>query len=148
MGGPGPKTTPVGVRIEANIARLAESGCHVWTGRLDRHGYGQMTIDSKTLRVHRVNFILTRGPLLREVKLDHLCRNRACVNPDHLEPVTDKVNILRGDSPSAVNSRKTHCYRGHEFTLANTYHLKGGRCCRACGRIRASAYKAKKANRR
>lgn len=69
--------------------------------------------------------------------LDHLCRVRRCVNPAHLEPVTDRVNILRGQAPSAVNAAKTHCIRGHPFNSVNTYWFTEtngtrGRQCRTC----------------
>ncbi|NED52837.1 HNH endonuclease, partial [Micromonospora aurantiaca] len=67
---------------------------------------------------------------------DHLCRNRACVNVTHLEIVTNRINILRGETLQAANAAKTHCIRGHEFTPENTYVKNGGRDCRTCARER------------
>lgn len=74
---------------------------------------------------------------LKGKEIDHLCRNRKCLNPDHLEVVTPRVNNMRSNSIAAINNRKTHCLNGHEFNEQNTYYRKdsGGRCCRICGKI-------------
>jgi hypothetical protein len=85
------------------------------------------------------------GPVGADLTLDHLCRNRACVNPDHLEPVTIAVNVLRGESPPARNARKTHCPQGHEYTPDNTYYnQKGWRACATCSKAWARQNHAKK----
>jgi hypothetical protein len=77
------------------------------------------------------------GEIPRGMTLDHICRNRDCCNPAHLEPVTVKENILRGDSLSARNARKTHCHRGHPLAGDNlSLPPSGGRKCKACGRER------------
>jgi hypothetical protein len=114
----------------------ADDDCYNWTGALDRQGYGQFWLGDRSGLAHRVAYELARGPIPDGLTLDHLCRNRKCVRPDHLEPVTIKENTLRGTSPSALHAVKTHCHRGHEFTPENTF-LKAngkGRECRECRR--------------
>lgn len=107
--------------------------CWLWTASIHPTGYGQFQLG----RAHRVAYELRNGPIPDGLTLDHLCRVRNCVNPDHLEPVTRKVNILRGMGLSAQRARQTHCTRGHPFDEANT-HIRpnGTRRCRACDRAR------------
>lgn len=89
--------------------------------------------------------MLLVGPIPQGLHLDHLCRNTRCVNPDHLEPVTPKVNNSRGFSPSAKRGKMTQCKNGHEFTDANTRIDKmGRRCCRQCRRDYARAWERRK----
>jgi hypothetical protein len=88
-------------------------------------------------QAHRFAWELLRGAIPDGLTLDHLCRNRRCVNPDHLEPVTAVENTMRGQAPHAINARKTHCLRGHAFDEENTYvRSDGARICRACVRAR------------
>jgi HNH endonuclease len=91
----------------------------IWTGRVDDSGYGIVKIRGRSLRAHRIAWTLERGPIPVDLTLDHVCRNARCVNPSHLEAVTSKENILRGESPTAVNARKSHCQRGHALTPDN-----------------------------
>ena len=112
------------------------SGCTLWLGALNR-GYGVIYIRRKTqvraLRAHRVAYELDKGPIQEGLVLDHLCRNRACINPTHMEPVTVGENVLRGVGLAAQNAKKMECLRGHVFDEANTYHRRNGwRGCRAC----------------
>lgn len=93
-------------------------------------------------KAHRVAFELIRGCIPNGLVLDHLCRNRGCVNPDHLEPVTFRENIMRGVGYTAQQARKTHCRHGHEFTVENTYVWRGGRICRTCRRIQTAVRRA------
>jgi hypothetical protein len=105
--------------------------CWLWTGSLDRKGYGSWTRpEQRKIGAHRFAYQLVVGPIPEGLDLDHLCRVPQCVNPAHLEPVTRQVNIQRGANR---NREKTHCKRGHEFTAENIYATKaGGRGCRAC----------------
>jgi hypothetical protein len=111
--------------------------CWLWAAGLDQHGYGRFFLTKKEhyLLAHRVAYTMLVGPIPDGLQLDHLCRITRCVNPDHLEPVTARTNVLRSESWSAVNARKTHCPQGHEYTEANIYRRPktGGRGCRACG---------------
>lgn len=109
------------------------SNCWIWKGSTNGDGYGQTCWKGKTLGAYRLMYELSKGKMPRDKCLDHLCRNRLCVNPDHLEPVTNKENILRGFGICGVNARKTHCKRGHEFDFYNTLvHKDGRRQCKEC----------------
>ncbi|MEU7240240.1 HNH endonuclease signature motif containing protein [Streptomyces sparsogenes] len=81
---------------------------------------------------HRFAYETLVGPIPEHLQLDHLCRVRHCVNPDHLEPVSSRENTRRGRSQAGINGRKTHCQKGHPFDSANTYVWKGSRACRTC----------------
>jgi hypothetical protein len=112
--------------------------CWTWQASQMASGYSQFHVKLTSGRwsstvAHRIAYELAVGPIPGEMVLDHLCRNRACVNPAHLELVTDLVNILRGNGWSGRNARKTHCPRGHEYNEKNTYLGKRQmRQCRAC----------------
>jgi len=114
--------------------------CWQWTAHVGTNGYGRTEVqfgDRKETYAHRVAYrLLTRA---EPKELDHLCRNRLCVNPDHLEPVTRRVNALRGESIFAHHARQTHCHNGHLLEGANVYRYPSGRReCRTCSK----AYKA------
>ena len=101
-------------------------------------GYGTIRIQGRTWYSHRYAYELTRGPVPEGMEIDHLCRNRACANPTHLEPVTHAENVRRGNG--GWNSRaKTHCPQNHPYDEANTGHGSGRRHCRTCGRERMQA---------
>jgi hypothetical protein len=110
-------------------------GCWEWVGPKNDSGYG-VTFARRIGRreqAHRVAWELQRGPIPDGLQIDHLCRNRACVNPDHLEPVTQRENLIRGMGTPGLRYRATHCVNGHLFDEANTYITKWGtRNCRAC----------------
>lgn len=127
-------------RFESKYMPVTESGCWLWTASCDGKGYGQLSntvgATPQHLRAHRVAYEIHKGLIPDGMTLDHLCRVRSCVNPDHLEPVTRKENILRGVAPSALNAVKTHCPHGHPYNKVNTYITTvGGKDCRACGRL-------------
>ena len=108
--------------------------CWLWTGKLE-HGYGRLHLRSGRPGAHRFAYELLVGPIPENLQIDHLCRNRACVNPAHLEPVTSRTNTLRGTGPTAQFARLDRCRLGHPFDLFNTYvKPDGARICRICRR--------------
>lgn len=120
------------------FAKVAKSGdCWIWSGARGTGGYGRFRVAGRTREAHRVAYLMLVGPIPDGLQLDHLCRVRSCVNPAHLEPVTSRENTRRG-----VTATKTHCVRDHPFDALNTYVDRNGhRWCRACWRLRSSAYK-------
>lgn len=115
-------------RLEDKI--LVGDGCWEWAGSRN-WGYGQVNIGRQPMRAHRVVYEMLVGPIPDGLHLDHLCRNRACVRSNHLEPVTQAENNRR------AGAAKTHCRQGHEYTEDNTaYTTIGSRRCKECNRIR------------
>jgi len=126
--------TPLIERFERQVAR-DKSGCWLWQGTVSALGYGRITrADFSKAMAHRVAYELYVGPIPAGLELDHLCRVRSCVNPDHLEAVTRRENVLRSKSFAGENAAKSRCIHGHEFTPENTYTRPGSRRreCRAC----------------
>uniref|UniRef100_UPI00351F6BF2 HNH endonuclease signature motif containing protein n=1 Tax=Mycolicibacterium fortuitum TaxID=1766 RepID=UPI00351F6BF2 len=155
-------TQGLGSKRRADIDRFlekiqpAESGCIEWTGGLNGAGYGQFYVGRTSLDetgksyAHRWSYQHYVGPIPEGMHLDHLCRNRKCVNPEHLEPVTLRENVLRGEGPSANHAKKTHCPQGHSYSGGNLYvhPVNGQRYCRECGRLRALAKRKRERERR
>lgn len=113
--------------------------CWLWIGCLHRTGYGRVWFNGCQRQAHRVAYELEKGPIPDSLQIDHVCRNRACVRPAHMEPVTIGENLRRGVGASAMNSRKTHCPQGHPYTPENTYVGSGNRKCRICNHERSAA---------
>lgn len=120
------------------------NGCWLWKGTKDKDGYGKFTIKYVTIRSHRFAYEVNKGQIPEGMQIDHLCRNHDCVNPDHMEVVSPRENTLRGDGLAAVNSKKTHCPKGHEYTSNNTYFWKGERYCKECVRTSSREYQRQK----
>jgi hypothetical protein len=122
-------------------------GCWLWTGGLDRYGYGRFWNGERYVRAHRFAYELLVGPIPEGHDIDHVrkngCTHRNCVHaPEHLEPVTRRVNLLRGDTLVAANAAKTHCPAGHPYDDENTCVSGGKRYCRACLRERTRERRA------
>lgn len=119
--------------------------CWQWTASIKKNGYGQFNADghNRIVRAHRYAYEAMNGPIPAGYDLDHLCRNRACVNPAHLEPVTRRVNLLRGETNGGIVSRTGRCLRGHDLSdPRNIYWRKdrpGKWNCLACLRERRTA---------
>lgn len=123
--------------------------CWLWTSTIMTNGYGSFEVTYKrfsrrTWLAHRFSYELHKGPISETLQIDHLCRNKICVNPEHLEAVTPRENNLRGIGPAAINSRKTSCKRGHLFAPKNTRIKNGARICRECQRIMDRYYYKKR----
>lgn len=135
--------TPIEVRAFARSI-TTDDGCIIWQGSINRTGYALIKDENRKTRLgHRAVYEAVIGPIPDGLTLDHLCRVRACINPDHLEPVTVAENTRR----AAAN--KTHCPAGHAYDEDNTYHPpQGGRMCRECYRKHSREYQRRKARER
>ena len=115
--------------------------CWLWLGSACKSNGGyygsiRLTRSRKEIKAHRWPWEQLHGPLPQGRQLDHLCRVTLCVNPSHLEPVTQRVNIIRGTNRAAYYASRTHCEHGHAYTPENTRITKAGaRLCRICRRI-------------
>lgn len=145
---PQPITAPI---TEATMRRfwakvaIDPSGCLLWTASVRSGGYGQFAHAGRQVQAHRFAYTALVGEIPAGLVVDHLCRNRACVRADHLEPVTNRENLLRGEGVSAVAATKTHCGHGHLFDEVNTWlDGRGRRRCRACDRAQVARRRAEK----
>lgn len=122
-------------------------GCWEWRGTDDGRGYGVINVEKIPYKAHRISFQLFYGHISPNLQVDHLCKNKRCVNPKHLELVTSQTNNLRSNSSSGVNARKTHCKNGHELGGENVYPSsikRGFRMCKTCSLTRARSVRKNK----
>ena len=121
------------MRFQKNIELDLLTGCWLWKRYRDKVGYGKFRSNEETTTlVHRISYEHWNGKIPKGLTVDHLCRNTSCCNPNHLETVTLKENILRGSNMASMNSKKTHCINGHELSGDNLRSLPGRRRCRTC----------------
>ena len=143
---PGTAQLSPGDRLLANID--VGEGCWEWRASVQSGGYGLLSVETRKLLVHRVMYEAFCGAIPDGLTIDHLCRNRRCVRPSHLEAVTMRENILRGTSPSAIHALQTHCLRGHAYDAANTHTRKpplgSERHCLICKHRRSAERAAKR----
>jgi hypothetical protein len=132
---PGPKPKPFWAYVDKS------GDCWIWIGGRSSEGYGSFSRDGRSRPAHILAYEEAHGPTPEGLELDHTCRNRACVNPAHLEPVTHRVNTLRGEGPTARHARKTHCPAGHTYDSES----RGRRVCLTCKREKMREYRARKA---
>lgn len=139
-------TRPVAERFWSKVQKRTEphpaigSPCWIWTAAINNSGYGSFAVaHGKSIGAHRWAYESTVGSVPSGMELDHLCRDRSCVNPAHLEPVTKAENVRRGLSPMAEQARRTHCPQGHPYSAENTILDEGSRRCLICRRARSAA---------
>ena len=119
--------------------------CILWTLFIHPNGYGRVRVKDKMKQAHRVAWERVNGPIPHDLQIDHLCRQRSCVNPEHMELVTSRENTMRGISIPAINARKTHCKRGHPLSGYNLIlPPNGSRQCRTCRQMRGRIYYLRK----
>ena len=131
-----------------HVSPEPNSGCWLWDGSLSTSGYASTGVyrsdrnQAVTTHAHIVLYEILVGPVPHGLELDHVCRQRSCVNPRHLEPVTHQVNVLRGAAPTADNARRSVCVNGHPLTPDNlvTSMMDRGRFCRTCHNARVMRY--------
>lgn len=132
-------------RFWAKVQVGGPTECWPWTAARNTKGYGQFKASGKLVPAHRWAYEQIVGKIPDGLQIDHLCRNRGCVNPGHMEPVTSKINTLRGVCPSGLNAVKVECIRGHSFDAPNTIvRPNGSRQCRTCQRQWGQEYWAQK----
>jgi hypothetical protein len=126
----------------AHLTRL-DGDCLVWTGPIAGAGYGAFNFGGDFHYAHRWSWESVNGPIPDGMVIDHLCRRPSCVNPAHLRVVTQRENLLAGNTVNARNAAKDRCDRGHDFDEANTYWNRGRRHCRRCRADAAQRFREK-----
>lgn len=144
-----PANTPE--KLLAPYSGADMGACWPWHGSIAANGYGKLTIKKKHLLAHRVAYEHFKGAIPEGLVIDHLCRNKCCVNPDHLEAVQSRENTLRAhDAPATINIWKTVCDHGHPLTDDNVYIRRRGhrveRHCKTCRAEATARWQAKRRN--
>jgi len=130
-------------KIRLTVGPLPDR-CWEWAGARDKDGYGRIRIGCQNRKASRFVYETLCGPIPETLELDHLCRNRSCVNPSHLEPVPHEVNVARGNAGQYLSLR-THCSKGHPYDSANTYvYANGTRGCLKCRRERCREWRRRR----
>ncbi len=119
-------------RFWSRVDHAGDDDCWLWKGSRTSHGYGSFSISAHTRTAHRLSWEYINGPIPDGLVIDHLCRVRHCVNPAHMELVSNGENVLRGEGPTARHARLTHCKHGHPFDEQNTRWRNNRRVCIAC----------------
>jgi len=130
-------TTNILLRFSNKIQVDNNTNCWNWIAAKHSAGYGLFILNNKRIYSHRYSYELFKGKIYEGLDIDHICRNRLCCNPDHLEAVTRQVNLLRGMGTSAINARKIKCPRGHNYTGKNN---RGQRICGTCKNEKANLF--------
>ena len=129
--------TPNFIRLMSHIER-SDDGCWNWTGAISKGGYGTVWIQTpdgrKKVYAHRLSYESLVGNIFEGRQIDHLCRNRRCANPAHLESVTQRENLMRGQAPTILLYHANECARGHSLLEAYV-DKRGRRYCRPCARL-------------
>lgn len=136
------------MKLKGRIERLSipepNTGCWLWLGSVDRGGYARINVAGRNAVAHRVAYEEFVGPIANDLQIDHLCRVRSCVNPQHLEPVSQRENVLRGVGVTSVNAKKSTCPRGHPLSVVDGEGRRCLACRQAQNRRRVKNYKLRK----
>lgn len=132
-----------GDRFWSLVNRPAPHDCWIWLGGKTDGGYGRFWACGRSWKAHVISYAILIGIDVPEgQELDHTCKNPSCVNPRHLEPVSHKINVLRGSAPTAINARRRTCVSGHDLSGQNLYLYKGKhRHCKICRAARLREYR-------
>jgi len=133
-------------RLFEKIIPEPNSGCWLWAGSVNGDGYGKIFAFGGPRYAHRVSYEIHKGPIPQGMQIDHLCRNPACVNPDHLEAVSNRENTLRGRA-GLLRPARDRCRRGHDLRETKYMDSRGTTQCKVCLYMRQKAYHQRKATR-